>query len=121
MADEAAQLIVEQVLGGRIEARYLGDGAPLISLRMGEDVLESAHPAPDAEGDGAHRLSLAIPASAINDGTTALTLHVEGQDAALATVLLMAGTPDEDDVQGQVAQLRAELDQVKAMLRRRLG
>ena len=120
MAEDTGELVLERVAAGRIEARYSGSDTPTFELRLGAECLASG--APVAHGqDEARLVSLPIPAEAINDGTTVLTLHRQGEAPALLSVLLVAGQPDPDDLSGQVAALRAEMDQVKALLRRRLS
>ena len=111
-------LTILRVAGGRVEAAYGGKDSPIFELRLGNEALARTRVG-DAGPDGTRLVHLAIPAHVIADGVQVLEI-VRGDDTVpLASVLLVAGQPYEEDLHAQVALLRAELDQVKALMRRK--
>lgn len=55
-----------------------------------------------------------IPASALREGVSVFLMADAGSRAVLARLPVLAGTDLADDLRGEVALLRAELDQLRA-------
>ncbi|MCQ0971335.1 hypothetical protein MLD63_12970 [Paracoccus sp. TK19116] len=83
-----------------------------------------------AAGDDLWRVTVALPATVLRDGTQSLLLVADagGPDASadmalpgsevLSRLVLLAGRPLEQDLQAEIALIRAELDLLKREFRR---
>ena len=72
---------------------------------------------PDAQADH-WLLSIPIPPEAIADGVQTLLIHDMDADQTIGHVTLLSGDDIDDDLRGEVALLRAELDLLKRVVRR---
>ena len=116
---EGIRVVVRQVVNGRIEAvLYAADTPPTIELRLRGVMQSTAQPSGPALPDGGIPIAANIPVEVLSDGIHVLELATVGSSIALALVTVVAGEPLEDDLRGEVARLRAELDQVRAFLRK---
>ena len=118
-SDAQPVLRVSRVANGRVEVVVTGGAGRHFDLRLGFERLDQAQAGAAGE-DGTSLLTLKIPARVISDGVQVLTIGPSALEETLASVVLIAGTPYEEDLHGQVALLRAELDQLKAFIRRTL-
>ena len=109
---------IKRVHAGRIEAVLDPEGqvAPALSLCHGDDILAAVVASVEKE-DGTQDLTVDIPARVISDGVVLLDIRAPGQPP-LASVTIIAGAPLDHDLHSDVALLRAELEVVKATLRR---
>jgi len=117
MSNDRGALLIERVANGYIDAIYEGTDAPTFELRLGQARLDTAVPSTVAP----RRVRFAVPASVISDGVSVLEITRTQETEAAASVVLIAGAPYADDLHAQVAQLRAEVDALKGLVRRKFG
>lgn len=67
---------------------------------------------------GTWRLKLTLPPAALGDGLRCLVIRDAASKLMLAGCTIAAGSVLECDMQAELAQMRAELDMLKAALRR---
>lgn len=115
--------LIEGRLTGTVEARAANAPAPLLevisrgqSIAMGETA-----PQPDSSTVSRWSYSIAIPPSVLTDGTQTLLLRELEATETLASLSIMVGEPIDQDVLAELDLLRAELDMLKAAMRRQLG
>ncbi|WP_342585416.1 hypothetical protein [Ruegeria sp. ANG-S4] len=87
----------------RVRAVYLGDAVSDIELIR------------DTDG---WTLRVPVPASAVSEGVHSIIIQDLETNARLADFTIIAGDPAADDLRGEVALLRAELDMLKRAFRR---
>lgn len=92
------------------------DAAPQLAVHCGDRPLEAPEIAPDDEGGC--RVRVALPADSISDGMQAYIITVAETGEQLASFVIAAGDVLRDDLRGEVALLRAELDLLKRAFRR---
>lgn len=89
-----------------IEALHKGRIVAVASL--------SAHPTEA----GAQRVSLNLPAEVLSDGVQVIGLRSTATGQVLDRVTLMAGSALDEDVRGELALLRDEVEMLKRAFRR---
>lgn len=92
--------------GRKPEIEVLHLAEPLTDVRL----------SPDA-GDGAWRLEIPIPASALNEGMQTFMIRDATTGERLESFALIAGTPLDDDIRAEIDLLRAELELLKTAVR----
>lgn len=117
----APTVMIQRVHAGQVEALFVPSRSqpapPDLALMRGDETLAPVQVLP-ARDDGAIPLRAAIPAAVITDGVTVLSIQVAGSTDVLAHVTLVAGDALAEDLVAEVALLRAELDLLKAAVRR---
>lgn len=107
--------------GGSFSARLrapAGGAAPDIALRVLGDPVGRAKLS--AVSDGIWDLVAPVPRETLSEGVTTIEF-VAGDGSVLAVYPIRAGAPPEGDVKGELASLRAELDQLKRSVREALA
>ena len=112
------RVVVLSLTAGQIEAVLYADNTPVIEVRLRGVMMGTAQPAGPKRDDGGQPIRATVPAEVLSDGTHVVELAESGSSIALAHVTIIAGEPLEDDLRGEVARLRAELDQVRAYIRK---
>lgn len=67
---------------------------------------------------GEFLLSVPIPANLLNDGVQTFVIIEKNTEETLGSFAIIAGSPLDDDLRGEIALLRAELDLLKRAFRR---
>ena len=67
---------------------------------------------------GEFLLSVPIPANLLNDGVQTFVIIDKNTEETLGSFAIIAGSPLDDDLRGEIALLRAELDLLKRAFRR---
>ena len=70
-----------------------------------------------AKGAG-HIWNADLPVTALSDGATMVTVEIAGDPAVHARLSILAGDILREDALSEIAQLRVEVDQLKAVVRR---
>lgn len=112
------RIVVRSLTSGRIDAVLYASGTPTIEVRLRGVMMGTAQPVGGKLDDGGQPIQASVPAEVLSDGTHVIELVESGSSIALAHVTVLAGEPLEEDLRGEVARLRAELDQVRAHLRK---
>ena len=89
---------------------------PAIVVRQDGIVIRSVSMTPDGPDRWALRIS--IPPDLLSDGVQVFTISDAQDDAVLGNFAIVTGEALEDELQAEVALLRAELDMLKAAFRR---
>lgn len=103
------------VCEGRV--RGGGDGAPELRFEAGETVLAAPRVSADAEG---WVFALELPGALLDEGARSVLIFDAAADVQIGQFALSVGEALAEDLRAQVAQLRAELDLLKAAFRREM-
>lgn len=95
-----------------------GGSAPSIALHHAGGVLEPRRIAPIAGHAGRWQIEVALPADLLEEGVRALLITDQSDGRTLQSLTISAGAPFGDDLTAEVANLRAEVEVLKAALRR---
>ncbi|WP_126974960.1 hypothetical protein [Frigidibacter oleivorans] len=93
----------------RIAASHLGQDLPGVEV------------APIDDRPGRWRVTVPIPAEALQDGVQSFVIRDSIDDGLLAQFTIVTGVPLEDDIRAEVDLLRAELDLLKRAFRRHVA
>lgn len=98
--------------------RATGKDAPALEMRHAGGVLRPrlAEPVPGKAGHW--RVEVPLPAEMLEDGVQALVVADGADGQTLQVLTIMAGVPPAEDLLAEVASLRAELEVLKAAVRR---
>ncbi len=94
-----------------------GGTAPVFEVCLGDRALPGL--SQSAAGPGSWTLSLPISGEFISEGVQTFVIREAGARVAIGHFSLIAGTPADGDLRGEVALLRAEIDMLKQAFRRR--
>lgn len=91
-----------------LKAVWLGQPVDGLTVRPGDH-------------SGRFRVTVRLPLGMVSDGVQTMQILRADTEEVLGRVTLIAGEILADDLRAEVATLRAELDQVKSVLRRHLA
>lgn len=115
------ELVQTRIAGGIWLGMLSGNGTakpPAIDLMHEGEILSRARLTPAGEGHWTVRAT--IPADALRDGVQTFVLADAATGRRLCAFTVIAGLPVGDDIRGEIALLRAEVDLLKRALRRLL-
>jgi len=95
-----------------------GYDAPAIEVRHAGGVLRPRLAEAIVGKAGHWRIEVPLPAEVLEDGVRALVIADTAGGQTLQTLTIMAGVPPTDDLVAEVASLRAEIEVLKAAVRR---
>ena len=111
--------LVGGVWEGLLSAARARDAAPALRIRHQDELVGEAETHEDSDAVGARWVvRFTVPSHRISDGVQTFVIEESETGEALAHETLVAGEPLEDDMQAEVALLRAELDMLKKAFRR---
>jgi len=97
----------------------LGTGeAPEIAVSHLNQPVRSVAVAADPASPGTWSVKIAIPPDLLSDGVQTFVISDPVTETVLERFTIVTGEPLEDDVRGELALLRAELDMLKRAFRR---
>lgn len=111
-------LVCTKLDGGRYEGVLTGaDQTEIEALHKGR-IVGVAQVGPHPTEDGAQRVSLDLPSEVLSDGVQIIGLRSTATGEVLDRVTLMAGSAMEEDIRGELALVREELEMLKRAFRR---
>ena len=110
---DTAILTLGPIRDGQIRGSFSGPETPLSIIHNG--IAVAALTLTDRSGTTS-QVSGALPASVLTSGAGAVTI-CDDHGTVLATIPIVVGDVTGDDLVAEMAQLRAELDMVKTVLR----
>lgn len=116
---EQMQVVDLRIAAGRCTGRVVGAGnaEPRLEMKAGD----LAFSVPDVSRDGSDwSFAVDLPATLLSDGAQAVTILDAGSGAQIGAFRLSIGEGLAYDLRAEVAQIRAELDLLKAAVRRGL-
>lgn len=114
----AETLVCTTLHAGRYEGILTGaEQTEIEALHRGK-IIAIARLAPREEEDGAMAVSLDLPLDVISDGVQVVGLRSTASGEVLDRITLMAGSALEEDIRGEMALLRDELEMLKRAFRR---
>lgn len=111
-------LICTGLEAGQYEGLLTGAGATEIEAVHKGKIVGVAKIGPDPSDDAAQRVSLALPLEVLSDGVQVVGLRSTATGEVLDRITLMAGSALDEDIRGEVALLRDELEMLKRAFRR---
>ena len=106
------------LVAGRYEGVLTGAGPTEIEALHRGRIVAVAQIAPHPVEEGAQRVTLALPAEVLGTGVEVVGLRSTATGAVLDRITLMAGSALEEDLRGEIALLRDELEMLKHAFRR---
>ena len=103
---------------GQYEGVLTGADATEIEAVHKGKIVGVAKLGPDPTNDAAQRVSLDLPMDVLSDGVQVIGLRSTATGEVLDRITLMAGSALEEDVRGELALLRDELEMLKHAFRR---
>lgn len=107
-----------QLIAGRWHLLLTGPAAPAPQLRASHDGTDlpdlTCQPGQEA---GTWQISVPVPPSALSDGLQTIVLY-DANNQVVDRLAILAGAPLDADLRAEIALLRAELDLLKAAIRR---
>lgn len=114
----AEALVRVSLQAGRYEGVLTGaEQTEIEALHKGR-IVSVAQVAAHATEAGAVHVSLDLPADVLSDGVQVVGLRSTATGQVLDRITLMAGSALDEDVRGEVALLREELEMLKRAFRR---
>jgi hypothetical protein len=111
-------LVCVTLHAGRYEGILTGaEQTEIEALHRGK-IIAIARLAPHAEEEGAMAVSLDLPLDVISDGVQVVGLRSTASGEVLDRITLMAGSALQEDIRGEMALLRDELEMLKRAFRR---
>lgn len=119
----SGQESLEQVRlsGGHYEGVFVGSPDTSIEVVHGGKVVALGKLADLPGQAGAKRVSVDLPATVLSEGVQVISLRSTLTGDVLDRITLMAGEALEEDVRGELALLRDELELLKRAFRRHVG
>ncbi len=125
MSDKMAAMDTETLVrvrlyGGRYDAILTcadKTAAGIEAVHEGQ-VIATATLSPDVNRKGSWRVALAVPAEVIGEGVQVIALRSSASGKVLDRIILMAGTPLDEDLRAEIAVLRDEVEMLKRAFRR---
>ena len=109
-------LQMSRIREGRWEGVVLAERMPQIEVMHLERVVGQA--SAEEMGKGRWRVSVALPATLISDGTLTFVVMDRQSGETLGAFAIVAGQPLGEDLRAEIDLLRAELDLLKRAFRR---
>jgi hypothetical protein len=103
---------------GRYEGVLTGAGQTEIEAMHRGRIVAVAQLSPHPTEEGAQTVSLELPAEVLSDGVQVIGLRSTVTGAVLDRITLLAGSALEEDIRGDIALLRDELEMLKRAFRR---
>jgi hypothetical protein len=111
-------LVCTGLRAGRYEGVLAGaDQTEIEALHRGK-IIAIAKLAPHPKEDGAMAVSLDLPMDVVSDGVQVVGLRSTASGEVLDRITLMAGSALDEDIRGEIALLRDELEMLKRAFRR---
>ncbi len=114
----AESLVCTALQGGRYEGVLTGATQTEIEALHRGKIIGIAQLAPHPGEEGAVAVSLDLPIDVISDGVQVVGLRSTASGEVLDRVTLMAGSALDEDIRGEMALLRDELEMLKRAFRR---
>ncbi len=114
----AEALVRVSLQGGRYEGVLTGAAQTEIEVLHKGRIVGVAQVDPHGTEAGAMQVRFDLPADVLSDGVQVIGLRSTVTGAVLDRITLMAGTALDEDVRGEVALLRDELEMLKRAFRR---
>lgn len=114
----AEALMRTDLHAGRYEGVLTGAGQTEIEALHRGRIVGVAKIAPHPTEDGAQRVTVELPADVLSDGVQVIGLRSTATGDVLDRITLMAGTALDEDVRGELALMRDELEMLKRAFRR---
>ena len=113
------QLTGTRIVGGVWEGVLTGGGsAPGIAVSHGAEPVDGATVSEDPACAGQFLVRVPVPVALLNEGTQTFVISDADTGARLASFTVVMGQPLDEDIQAEIALLRAELDMLKRAFRR---
>ncbi len=114
----AETLVCTTLRAGRYEGVLAGvDQTEIEAIHRGK-IIAIAKLAPHPKEDGAMAVSLDLPMDVVSDGVQVVGLRSTASGEVLDRITLMAGSALDEDIRGEIALLRDELEMLKRAFRR---
>lgn len=114
----AETLVCTTLRAGRYEGVLAGvDQTEIEAIHRGK-IIAIAKLAPHPKEDGAMAVSLDLPMDVVSDGVQVVGLRSTASGEVLDRITLMAGSGLDEDIRGEIALLRDELEMLKRAFRR---
>lgn len=105
--------------GGAYMGVLEGAGAPPVLELVHDGAVVTTADVTQIEGTtGQWQVRVALPLSLLSDGVQVAVIRTAGGDDILDRIAVFAGAEVDDDLRAEVQVLRAELDMLKAAVRR---
>ncbi len=114
----AETLVQTDLQAGRYEGVLTGAGQTEIEALHRGRIVGVARLGPHPTEDGAQRVSLDLPADVLSEGVQVIGLRSTATGDVLDRITLMAGSALDEDIRGEIALLRDELEMLKRAFRR---
>ncbi len=114
----AETLVCTALEGGRYEGVLTGAVQTEIEALHRGKIISIAQLAPHPEEEGAMAVSLTLPVEVVSDGVQVVGLRSSASGEVLDRITLMAGSALDEDIRGEMALLRDELEMLKRAFRR---
>ena len=102
---------------GLLTTRAKVKAQPVLELRLLDATLCKAEIIPDEKVEKAWAVQIELPAASINDGVQTYIIYDVETGKTLDSFAMITGTPLQQDIQAELALLRAELDILKQAFR----
>ncbi len=114
----AEALVRVSLQAGRYEGVLTGAAQTEIEALHKGRIVGVAQVVPHGSEAGAMQVSFDLPADVLSDGVQVVGLRSTATGAVLDRITLMAGSALDEDIRGEVALLRDELEMLKRAFRR---
>ncbi|WP_224816539.1 hypothetical protein [Hasllibacter sp. MH4015] len=114
----AETLTCGDLQAGRYEGILTGAGQTEIEALHKGRIIAVAQITPHPTESGAQRVAIDLPADILSDGVQVIGLRSTATGEVLDRITLMAGTALDEDIRGEMALLRDELEMLKRAFRR---
>lgn len=114
----AETLVCTALQAGRYQGVLTGAGQTEIEALHRGRIIAIAQLAPHPQEEGATAVSLDLPLDVVSDGVQVVGLRSTASGEVLDRITLLAGTALDEDIRGELALLRDELEMLKRAFRR---